>query len=100
VEFYFSSVSKELKGEEEMRQRQFSGGSEGSMTTLQFGSSRAEEGGSQQHTARQRGRRGGGADGSWRWEPMEDGGGSRWKPEVGADGSRRWEPMERRKWAE
>jgi hypothetical protein len=32
--------------------------------------------------------------------PLEAGGGSRWKPEVGADGSWRWEPMERRKWAD
>jgi hypothetical protein len=70
-------VSKELKGEEETRPRRFSGGSEGGMTTLRFGSSRVEEGGSRQRTARRRGRRG-----------------------SVADGSRRWEPMERRKWAE
>jgi hypothetical protein len=85
VEFYSSSVSKELKGEEETGRRRFSGGSEG---------------GSQQRTARRRSRRGGGADGSRRWELMEAGGGSRWKPEVGHDGSRSWEPMERRKWVE
>jgi hypothetical protein len=71
VEFYSSSFSKELKGEEEMGHHRFSGGSEGGMTALRFGSSRAEEGGSQQRTARRRSRRGGGADGSWRWEPME-----------------------------
>jgi hypothetical protein len=46
VEFYSSSVSKELKGEEEMGQHQFSGGSEGGMTALRFGFSRMEEGGS------------------------------------------------------
>jgi hypothetical protein len=71
VEFYSSSFSKELMGEEEMGQRRFSGGSEGGMTALRFGSSHAEEGGSQQRTARWRSRRGDGADGSWRWEPME-----------------------------
>jgi hypothetical protein len=75
VEFYSSSVSKELNGEEEMRQRRFSGGSEGGMTTLRFGSSCTEEGGSQQRTARWRCRKSGGADGSRTWEP-----------EVGADG--------------
>jgi hypothetical protein len=68
VEFYSSSVSKELKGEEEMGQCRFSGGSEGGMTTLQFGSSHAEEGGSRRCTTRQCGRRGDGADGSRRWE--------------------------------
>jgi hypothetical protein len=68
---------KELKGEEETGRRRFSGGSEGGMTALRFGSSRMEEGGIRQRIARWRDRRGG-----------------------GADGSRRWEPMERRKWAE
>jgi hypothetical protein len=77
VEFYSSSVSKELKGEEETGRRQFSGGSEDDMMVIRFGSSRTEEGGSRQCTARQRDRRG-----------------------DGADGSRRWEPMERRKWTE
>jgi hypothetical protein len=77
VEFYSSSVLKELKREEEMGRRRFSGGSEGGMTALRFGSSRTGEVGSRHHTARRHGRRGG-----------------------GADGSRRWEPMERRKWAE
>jgi hypothetical protein len=77
VEFYSSSVLKELKGEEEMGRDRFSGGSEGGMTALWFGSSRVEEGGSQRHTARQSGRRGSGADGSQRWEPMQVGGGSR-----------------------
>jgi hypothetical protein len=62
---------EELKGEEETGRRRFSGGSEGGMIALRFGSSHAEEGGSRQHTARWRGRIGGGADGSWRWEPME-----------------------------
>jgi hypothetical protein len=38
------------------------------MTTLQFGSSRTEEGGSQRCTARWHSQRGGGADGSRRWE--------------------------------
>jgi hypothetical protein len=85
VEFYSSSVSKELKGEEEMGLRRFSGGSESGMTSLRFGSLRAEEGGSRQCTARWCGRRGSGANGSRRWEPMEAGGGSQWKPEVGAD---------------
>jgi hypothetical protein len=51
--------------------RRFSGGSEGGMMVLWFGSSRVEEGGSQQRTARRRGQRGGSADGSRRWEPME-----------------------------
>jgi hypothetical protein len=41
---------KGVKGEEETGQRRFSGGSEGGMTALQFGSSRVEEGGSRQHT--------------------------------------------------
>jgi hypothetical protein len=57
--------------EEETGRHQFIGGSEGGMTTLWFGSSRVEEGGSWQRTARQRGRRGGDADGSRRWEPIE-----------------------------
>jgi hypothetical protein len=52
-------------------------GSEGGMMALRFGSSRVEEGGSWQRTARRHGRRG-----------------------SGNDGSRRWEPMERRKWVE
>jgi hypothetical protein len=47
------------------------------MTALRFGSSRVEEGGSQWRMARRHDRRGGGADGSQRWEPMEAGGGSR-----------------------
>jgi hypothetical protein len=55
VEFYSSSVSKDLKGEVEMGQRRFSGGSEGGMTALRFGSSRVEEGGSQWRTARRPG---------------------------------------------
>jgi hypothetical protein len=83
VEFYSLSVSKELKGEEETGRRRFSGGSEGGMTALQFGSSRTEEGGSRQRTARRRDRTGSGADGSRRWEPMETGGGSRWRVENG-----------------
>jgi hypothetical protein len=70
VEFYSSSVSKELKGEEETGWRRFSGGSEGGMTELRFGSSRVEEGGSRRRTARPHGRRGDGADGSRRWEPI------------------------------
>jgi hypothetical protein len=39
-------VAVELKGEKETGRRRFSGGSEGSMTVLWFGSSRVEEGGS------------------------------------------------------
>jgi hypothetical protein len=66
-----------------MGRRRFSGGSKGSMTALRFGSSHAEEGGSQQRTARWRGRRGGCANGSHWWEPMEAGGGSRWRDENG-----------------
>jgi hypothetical protein len=77
VEFYSLLVSKELKGGEETGQRRFSGGSEGGMTALRFGSSRAEEGGSRWRTAWRHSRRGGGADGSQSWEPMEAGGGSR-----------------------
>jgi hypothetical protein len=68
VEFYSSSVSLELKGEEETGRRRFSGESEGGMTVLRFGSSHAEEGGSRRRTARRCGRRGGGANGSRRWE--------------------------------
>jgi hypothetical protein len=83
VEFYFSSVLKELKGEEETGRCRFSGGSEGGMMALRFGSSRMEEGGRQQRTAQRRGWRGGSADGSRRWEPMETGGRSRWKDENG-----------------
>jgi hypothetical protein len=52
VEFYSSSVSKELKGEEETGRHRFSGGSEGGMTALRFGSSCAEECGSRRRTAR------------------------------------------------
>jgi hypothetical protein len=47
VEFYSSSVLKELKREEEMGRCRFRGGSEGGMTVLRFGSSRTEEVGSQ-----------------------------------------------------
>jgi hypothetical protein len=70
VEFYSSSVLKELKGEEEMGRCRFSGGSEGGMTALRFGSSHVEEGGNRRRTTRRRDRRGGGADGSGRWEPI------------------------------
>jgi hypothetical protein len=77
VEFYSLSVSKELKGGKEMGRRRFSGGSEGGMTVLRFGSSRAEEGSSRWRTARWHSQRVGGADGSQSWEPMEAGGGSR-----------------------
>jgi hypothetical protein len=76
VEFYSSPVSKELKGEEETGRCRFSGGSEGGMTALRFGSSRVEEGGSRRRMARRRGWWGGGANGSRRWEPMEPVGGS------------------------
>jgi hypothetical protein len=55
VEFYSSSVSKKLKGEEEMGRRRFSGGSKASMTALRFGSSRVEEGGSRLRMTRWRG---------------------------------------------
>jgi hypothetical protein len=82
VEFYSSLVSKELKGEEEMGQCRFSGGSEGGMTSLQFGSSRVEEDGSQWCTSWWHGRRGGGADGSRSFEPME----ADWAGEVAATG--------------
>jgi hypothetical protein len=77
VEFYSSSLSKELKGEEETGWHRFNGGSEGGMMALQYGSSRAEEGSSRRRMARRHSRRGGGADGSQSWEPMEAGGGSR-----------------------
>jgi hypothetical protein len=77
VEFYSSSVSKELKGEEETGRCRFSGGSEGGMTALRSGSSRTEEGGSQRRMTRRHNRRGGSADGSHSWESMEAGGGSR-----------------------
>jgi hypothetical protein len=50
---------------------------------LRFGSSTTKEGGSRQRTAQRRGQRSGGADGNRRWEPMETGGGSRWKDENG-----------------
>jgi hypothetical protein len=64
VEFYSTSVSKELKGEEETGRRRFSGGSEGGMMALRFGSSCAEEGGT---AAQPRGSR---ADGSRSWESI------------------------------
>jgi hypothetical protein len=70
VEFYSSSVSKELEGEEQMGRRRFSGGSEGGMTTPRFGSSRVEEGG---------------ADRSRRWEPMY------WARRPSGVGRFRWE---------
>jgi hypothetical protein len=70
AEFYSSSVSKELKGEEETGRCRFSGGSAGGMTVLRFGSSHVEEGDNRRCTARRRGRRGSGADGSRRWEPI------------------------------
>jgi hypothetical protein len=57
------------------------------MTTLRFGSSCTEEGGSQQRTAQWRGRKSGGADGSQTWEP-----------EVGADGEMKMGRVT--KWAE
>jgi chitinase len=50
---------------------------------LQFGSSRMEEGDSRRRTAWWHGWRGGGADGSQRWELMEAGGQSRWRDENG-----------------
>jgi hypothetical protein len=53
------------------------------MTALRFGSSHTEEGGSRQRMAWRRGRRGGGADGSHRWEAMEAGVGSRWRDKNG-----------------
>jgi hypothetical protein len=84
VEFYSSLISKELKGEEETGRHRLSGGSDGGMMALRFGSSRVEEGGNRQCTTRRRGRRGGGADGSPRLEPMEAGGGSRWRDENGS----------------
>jgi hypothetical protein len=90
MEFYSSSVSKELKGEEETGRRRFSGGSEGGMMALRFGSSRVEEGGSRKCRAWRHGRRGGGADGRRRW--------NRWKPEVGADGEMKMGRVT--KWAE
>jgi hypothetical protein len=71
VEIESPLVLKELKGEEETGRCRFSGGSEGGMTALQFGSSRVEEGGNRQRTAWRHDRRGGGADGSRRWELME-----------------------------
>jgi hypothetical protein len=77
VEFYSLSVLKELKGGEETGWRRFSRGSEGGMTALQFGSSRVEDDGSRWRMPRRHSRRGGGADGSQSWEPMEAGGGSR-----------------------
>jgi hypothetical protein len=76
VEFYSSSVLKELKGEEETGRRQFSGGSEGGMIALRFGSLRVEEGGSRRRTARWRGQR---------WEPMY------WAKRPSRAGRFRWE---------
>jgi hypothetical protein len=67
VEFYSSLV---LKEEEKMERRRFSGGSEGGMTALQFGSLHGEEGGSRRRTTRSCGWRGGSADGSRGWETM------------------------------
>jgi hypothetical protein len=77
VEFYSFSVSKELNGGEETGRRRFSGGSEGSMSALWFGSSRAKEGGSRWRMTQRHSQRGGDAYGSMSWEPMEAGGGSR-----------------------
>jgi hypothetical protein len=57
-----------------MGRRRFSGGSEGGMMALWFGSSRTEEGGSRQCTTWRHVRRGGGADGRQRLEPLEAGG--------------------------
>jgi hypothetical protein len=57
-----------VKREEETGLHRFSGGTEGGMTVLRFGSSRMEEGGCRRHMARRRDHRGGGANGSRRWE--------------------------------
>jgi hypothetical protein len=70
VEFYSSLVSKELKGEEVTGQCHFDGGNEEGGASVRFGYSRAEESSRRWRTARWLGRRGGGADGSRRWETM------------------------------
>jgi hypothetical protein len=98
VEFYSSLVLKELKEEEKMERRRISGGSEGGMTALQFGSLHVEEGGSRRHMARRCGWRGNSADGSRRWEMMP------WWAVPGRM-AKRSGPVsvgvkERRKWAE
>jgi hypothetical protein len=96
VEFYSSSVLKELKGEEETGWRRFSGGSEGGMTALWFGSLCAEDGGAWHGDAA------GGAA-----VPMEAGGGSqRTGPKCQAEravfGGSEGEPkmVQATKWAE
>jgi hypothetical protein len=68
VEFYSSSVLKELKGEEETGRRRLDGGNEEGGAPVRFGYSRVVESGRWWRTARRCRRRGGGADGSQRWE--------------------------------
>jgi hypothetical protein len=70
VEFYSSSFSKELKREEETGRRHLDGGNEEGGVPDRFGYSREEESSRQWRTTRWRGRRGGGADESRRWEMM------------------------------
>jgi hypothetical protein len=87
-----------IKREEETGQRRFSGGGEGGMTALRFGSSRVEEGSSRRRTARRRDWRGGNANGSQRWETMP------WWAILGRK-AKRSGPVsvgvkERQKWAE
>jgi hypothetical protein len=65
VEFYSSSILKELKGEEEMGRRRLDGESEEGGVPVRFSYSHAEESG-----RRWCDRRGGGAVGSRRWEMM------------------------------
>jgi hypothetical protein len=57
-----------VKGEEETERRRLDGGNEESGVPVRFGYSRVEESSRRWRTARRRGRRGRGADGSQRWE--------------------------------
>jgi hypothetical protein len=67
VEFYSSSVSKELKGEEEMGRRRLDGGNEEGGAPVRFGYSCAEEISRWRRTAWPKG---------WRCQ---------WEPDVGDD---------------
>jgi hypothetical protein len=68
VEFYSWSVLKELKGEEETGRHHLDRGNEEGGAPVRFGYSHTEESGRRRRTAQRHGQRGGGADGSRRWE--------------------------------
>jgi hypothetical protein len=68
VEFYSLSVSKELKGEEEMGRRRLDGEMKKVGAPVRFGYSRAEKSGRRWRMAQRRSWRGGSDDRSRRWE--------------------------------